>query len=278
MFSEARDVVNKKFNRLYVVEGNLSITGMTADYRLRLRPDLQLNLLLGLIDSLNKKGAGIPVNTGGITLESFSAKYSLNNETLNQLVSDLLNNRGKAFVYAGDHLPEDVHIAVNLMNSSLGNETLYNFETAPSPVQTLSSLSELKNLTSRMNSGEVSVAIHLNSNPVYDFHSDLKYAEAISKVDTIISLVELENETSEVSNFVLPINNQLESWGDAKTRTGFYSLQQPVIAPLYDTRQSEAIFLTWISGESSGYDESIYHKYLMTNWEKNIYPLTGCKS
>ncbi len=275
LFSEGRDVVNKKFNRLYVVEGNLSITGMTADYRLRLRPDLQLNLLLGLIDSLNEKGAGIPVSTGGITLESFSAKYSLNKETLNQLVSDLLNNRGKAIVYAGDHLPEEVHIAVNLLNSSLSNETLYNFETAPSQVLTLSSLSELKNLTARMNSGEVSVAIHLNSNPVYDFHSDLKYAEALSKVDTVISLVELENETSEVSNFVLPINNQLESWGDAKTRTGFYSLQQPVIAPLYDTRQSEAIFLTWISGDSSSYDESVYHKYLMNSWEKNIYPLTG---
>jgi molybdopterin-containing oxidoreductase family iron-sulfur binding subunit len=49
-------------------------------------------------------------------------------------------------------------------------------------------------------------------------------------------------------------------------------LQQPVIAPLYDTRQTEAILLNWISGDSSAYDESIYHQYLMSNWEKNIYP------
>ena len=272
LFSEGRDVVNKKFNRLYVVEGNVSITGMAADYRLRLRPDLQLNLLLAIIDELNKKGTGIPINSGGITLESFADKYKLNIETLNQLVSDLLENKGRSLVYAGQHLPEDVQIAVNLLNDAIGNDVLYNFENGFIKVQSLSSLEELKALTEKMNNGEIAVAIHINSNPVYDFHSDLNYINALKNVDTIISFVELENETSEVSNFVLPINNQLESWGDAKARTGVYSLQQPVIAPLYNTKQSEAILLTWIAGESSFYEESIYHKYLMNNWEKEIYP------
>ena len=56
LFSDGKDVFNKNFNRLYVVEGNLTITGMNADYRLRFRPDQQLNLVLGLIDALNKKG------------------------------------------------------------------------------------------------------------------------------------------------------------------------------------------------------------------------------
>ncbi len=275
LFSEGRDIINKNFNCLYVVEGNLTITGMAADYRLRLRPDLELNFILGLIDALNNKGAGIPISSSGITLESFAKQYELNLDTLNSLVSDLLKNRGKSVVYAGSHLPEDVHIAVNLLNNALGNEAIYNFATGPSMVQPLSSLAEIKDLTARMHSGEVAVAIQLNSNPVYDFPTDLKYADALIKVDTVVSFVEIENETSNHSNYVLPINNQLESWGDANTRTGIYSLQQPVIAPLYDTRQSEAILLTWISGDSSTYDETAYHKYLMGNWEKNIYPLAG---
>lgn len=273
LFSEGRDVMNKKFNRLYVVEGNLTITGMAADYRMRLRPDEHLNFILSLINELNKKGSGIPINMGGYTLENISKQFSLNIETLNALVSDLLKNKGKSIVYAGDHLPEDVHIAVNLLNDILGNKALYNFESAPVSVLPLSASTELNNLVSRMHAGEVAVAIHLNSNPVYHLPIDLAYEKALSKVDTVISLVEVENETSDLSNFVLPINNQLESWGDAKTRTGFYSLQQPVIAPLYDTRQTEAILLSWISGDSSTYDESIYHKYLMSNWEQNIYPV-----
>jgi molybdopterin-containing oxidoreductase family iron-sulfur binding subunit len=272
LFSEGRDVINKKFNRLYVVEGNMTITGMNADYRMRLKPDLQLNFILSLADALTKTGLIVPLKSNGLTLEGFSKENGLDLNTLNVLVSDLLKNKGKSIIYAGDHLHEDVHIAVNLLNHTLGNEGLYNFESGKSTILPLSSIEDLKNLSSRMKNGEVATVIHLNSNPVYHLPPDLEYVEALSKVDTVISLVELENESSEVSNFVLPINNQLESWGDAKTRTGFYSLQQPVIAPLYDTRQVEAILLTWISGDSSIYDESIYHNYLMSNWEKNIYP------
>jgi molybdopterin-containing oxidoreductase family iron-sulfur binding subunit len=277
LFSEGRDVINKKFNRLYIVEGNLTITGMAADYRLRLRPDLQLNFLLSLIDALNKKGAGIVLKTSDNTLERFSKENNLNQENLNALVLDLLKNKGKSFIYAGDQLSEDVHIAVNSLNRSLGNEGLYNYESAVSNILPLSANEDLKTLSSKMKAGEVAVAIHLNSNPVYHLPLDLGYEEALSKVDTVISLVELENETSELSKFVLPTNNQLESWGDTKTRIGFYSLQQPVIAPLYDTRQVESIILTWISDDSSSYNESVYHNYLMSNWEKNIYSSLNSK-
>ncbi len=140
---------------------------MAADYRMRLRPDMQLDFILSLINALNKKGAGIPINVGGYTLENLSKQFGLNIETLNTLVSDLLKNKGKSIVYAGDHLPEDVHIAVNLLNDILGNKALYNFDSAPVSVLPLSGLAELKNLVSRMKSGEVAVAIHLNSNPVY---------------------------------------------------------------------------------------------------------------
>ena len=34
-----------------------------------------------------------------------------------------------------------------------------------------------------------------------------------------------------------PITHDLESWGDAELRHGEYALQQPVIHPLWDTRQ-----------------------------------------
>ena len=277
LFSERRDVVNKKFNRLYVVEGNLTITGMNADYRLRVRSDLHLNLLLSMIDELNKRGSNIPVSSGGQNLEKFADENGLDKKVLASIVSDLLKNKGRAIVYAGSHLPEDVHIAVNLLNNALGNDALYNTDSQPVSLVPLSATSDFEKLISRMKAGEVAVVVHVNSNPVYHFPSDIGYAEALNSVDTIVSLVELENETSELSHYILPINNQLESWGDAKTRTGFYSLQQPVIAPLYDTRQTESIFLTWISGDSSSYSESLYHQYLMSNWEKNIYPILNSK-
>ncbi|MEJ2104759.1 MAG: TAT-variant-translocated molybdopterin oxidoreductase [Ignavibacteriaceae bacterium] len=277
LFAEGRDVINKKFNRLYVVEGNLTITGMNSDYRLRLRPDLQLNFVLSLADELNKRGANIPLKSAANTLEKFAKENNLDQKTLKVLVSDLLNNKGKSFIYAGDHLPEDVHLAINLLNNSLGNENIYNYESSMSNILPLNNQDDLMKLTSKMMNGEIATVIHLNSNPAYHFLPEFNYTEALEKVQNVISLIELENESSELSNYVLPINNQLESWGDAKTRVGFYSLQQPVIAPLYETRQAEAILLTWISDDPNTYDDTIYHKYLMSNWEKNIYPSLSSK-
>ncbi|MCK7522079.1 MAG: hypothetical protein MZV64_32570 [Ignavibacteriales bacterium] len=90
------------------------------------------------------------------------------------------------------------------MNDILGNKALYNFDSAPVSVLPLSTSAEIKNLSAKMKAGEVAVAIHINSNPIYHLPVDVEYADALSKVDTVISLVEMENETSELSNFVLP--------------------------------------------------------------------------
>ncbi len=272
LFSEGKDLVNKKFNRLYAVEGNLSVTGMNADYRFRLRPDLQLNFIFALANELNKRGAGIPLNSSGLTLKHFADESGLNFETLNYLVNDLYSNKGKAILHAGDHLPEAVHIAVNTINYSLGNGVLYNTESDKKSIHPLNTYKELQQLVSRMKNGEVAVAIHINTNPVYNLPSNFDYREALKSVSSVISLIEVENETSSVSNYILPINNQLESWGDAKTRTGFYSLQQPVIAPLYNTRQAESILLTWMDGDPAFYNDKVYHSYLMKYWQENIYP------
>ena len=128
-----------------------------------------------------------------------------------------------------------------------------------------------------MNSGKVAAVIHLDSNPVYHFANDLDYKNALSKVELVVSLTERENETTYLSKYVLPINHNFESWGDAKTRTGSISLQQPVIEPLNDSRQKESILLTWMSGTADTFNENLYHNYLKKNWETSIYPALNSK-
>ncbi|RLA38866.1 MAG: molybdopterin oxidoreductase, partial [Gammaproteobacteria bacterium] len=81
----------------------------------------------------------------------------------------------------------------------------------------------------------------------------------------------LETETANLSNYILPLHHTLESWGDASTYQGIYSLQQPVIEPIYDTRQAEAMFLTWAKADPTLYSDIMYHDYLMANWEKTVY-------
>ncbi len=276
LFSEGRNFNDlNNFSRLYVFEGNMSVTGMNADYRFRLRPDAQYEFVLSLLNELDKKGINIPGGSqafNGFSLDSFAEKYSLSKNKLKLLVKDLAGNQGASIVYAGRTLPENVHIAVNLLNEALGTTKLYRSDSTETQIIPLSTREELAGLINDMKSGNVSVAFHYDSNPVYHFPRDLGYEEALKKVPMVVSLVGSENDSSALGNYTLPINHDLESWGDVKTRTGFYSMQQPVIDPIFHTRQKEAILLTWLKGKPVVYDDEIYHKYLMDNWEQNIYP------
>jgi len=276
LFAEGRNFNHtEKFNRLYVLEGNMSVTGMNADYRIKLRPDAQYEFVLSLLNELDKKGVNLPSGNQAFSdysLDSFAQKYSISIKRLNLLVKDLINNQGSSIVYAGRTLPEEVHIAVNLLNESLGNTKLYRNDVVQTPVLPLSSKKDLSELIQDMNSGNVAIVIHYDSDPIYHFPKNINYKDAIKKVPLIVSMVGSQNDSSAFANYVLPINHDLESWGDFKTRTGFYSMQQPVIDPIFDTRQKETILLTWMKGTPVVYDDEIYHKYLMNNWEQNIYP------
>ena len=89
----------------------------------------------------------------------------------------------------------------------------------------------------------------------------------------------VENETSNVSDLVIPIHHYLESWGDSHRRKGIYNLRQPVIRPLYGsreneegTRQWEHVLLTWAEGR---YSDGAYLGLLKKHWQKTVYKEIG---
>lgn len=282
MFTQNRDVMSKnEFNRLYAVEGAVTNTGMNADYRLRLRTDAIEEFVMCLLNELvgKKKLSGYAMDSrvtsvfSSNDIKQFAAKYKLDEKVVNHIVNDLAKFQGEAIVLGGDKLPESTHIVINLLNEALGNNKLYSAEAENTELMPLSTAAEMESLVQAMAGGRVGVVVHFDTNPVYNLSPEYKYEEAMKKVPVSVTLTEQVTETSEASNYVLPIHNQLESWNDFKTRTGFYSMQQPIIAPLYNTRQKEAILLSW--KEPKEFSETIYRDYLTANWEKVIYPLMG---
>jgi molybdopterin-containing oxidoreductase family iron-sulfur binding subunit len=281
LFSQNRDVFNpKNYSRLYCVEGDMSLTGMNADYRLKLRPDLQYDFIMSLLNEvvINRKisnPAAASISNSRLVnfnLKNFSSKNGFNYVTVEKLVNDLIENRGKSIAYAGRSLGPEVHIAVNLLNHVLGNEKIFDLENYHSEVMPVSDYSDFKALASNMKNNKTGVVIHYDSNPVFHLPKELDYENGLKKAGAVISLSALETETTAVSKYVLPINHGFESWGDFKTRTGFAGLQQPVIAPLYNTRQKEAIILNWISANTDNYNDKLYHDFLMNFWEKEVFP------
>ncbi|MBZ0183752.1 MAG: TAT-variant-translocated molybdopterin oxidoreductase [Melioribacteraceae bacterium] len=265
-YAAKRDVMQSiEFNRLYVVEGMMSLTGMNADYRFRLRPDYQKDFVLSLITEItNKNGKSLYSNS--YSGKEFCTKYGFDQEKYSTLVQDLLNNQGKSIVLAGNSLSEETHILVNYLNDVLENSALYDNNSINNELIKHSSKNDWKELESKIKNKTVSVVINAEANPVFDLS-----ASFINEVETKISLVDSENETSSVSNYVLPINHALESWGDYNSRSNLISLQQPVINPIFDTRQKENIILTWVNGHSEAYSDDAYHQYLKNSFKENVY-------
>ncbi len=273
MFTSKREVVGKTdFNRLYCAEGRMSATGMMADYRFRVAPDQQLDFVFSLMNELNKMNPGLISDSLLKNKISDKSIYKFGDkEKLNHLLNDLNTNRGASIIYAGDTLPEEVHVAVNFLNEMLGNKTLYDYTRTIKSLIDETPSEDFSKLASSMKNGNVGVVIHFDSNPVYTLANEFGYEAALRKVKTVVSLTEEENESSAAGIYSLPVNHPFESWGDANVYRGIYSLRQPVIAPIFNTRQKESVLLAWISGSADSYNEDIYHQYLIKNFEESVF-------
>lgn len=282
LFTQNRNVEDaKNFSRLYAAEGNMSLTGANADYRLRIKPDNQLAFVLGLVNEivLNQKKGQIALDSNALAVVG---KYQLSNvvkqlglpaKVVKSLVADLVEHAQAAYVYGGKALDESTHLAINILNEVIGAKAIYRKDTVPVEHVPVSTYSAFKELANNIRSGKVAAVIHVDVNPVYSLPADTGYADALKAFQGLkVSLTEFENETSALSKVVLPIHHTFEAWGDAQPRSTVFSTQQPVIAPLYNTRQKEAVLLVWASGKADSYTDTLYLNYLKKNWEASVYP------
>jgi molybdopterin-containing oxidoreductase family iron-sulfur binding subunit len=125
--------------------------------------------------------------------------------------------------------------AVLLLNAVIG--AVGNTVTIPPPSgRPVASFRDVAKLIDAMRSGDVSVLLVHDTNPVYSLPPDSGFAEALEKVGLVVSFASMPDETSERASLILPDHTALESWGDAAPRAGVRSLVQPTIRPIFDTQ------------------------------------------
>jgi hypothetical protein len=90
------------------------------------------------------------------------------------------------------------------------------------------------------------------------------------KVALKVSFSDRKDETSTLCDVIAVNHNYLESWGDANAYEGSYSIVQPTINPVFNTRQAEESLLIWSDNAVKD-----YYQYVRNNWEKSILPLFG---
>jgi molybdopterin-containing oxidoreductase family iron-sulfur binding subunit len=213
-------------NRLYAVEGVYSLTGAMADHRLRLESRQIAPFIAALAARLALPGAE---SLGGTGVQGVDSRW------IDALAKDLLANRGRSLIVAGERQPAAVHAAVFALNTHLGNTgtTVSYYETRDAA---LPSVSSLASLVSAMSGGAVQTLVVLGGNPVFDAPADLDFASAMAKVPHSIALGHSVDETSSRAEWHIPRAHYLESWGDARAVGGTLSVIQPLILPLFGGR------------------------------------------
>src|SRR4051812_37527011 len=214
----------ERMNRLYAIESMPTSTGARADHRLPARPS-QIHALAAQIASAI-----------GVGRSSGSGASGGSDKFVAAVAKDLQAHRGTSLVIAGDGQPAAVHALAHAMNQALGNagKTVVYTQTAEAaPVDQLASI---RDLVADMNAGKVDLLVIAGGNPVYTAPVDLKFADAMSKVQLRAHLSLYDDETSALCHWQIPEAHFLEAWSDARGQDGTVSIVQPLIAPLYSGR------------------------------------------
>ncbi len=264
-------------SRLYALESRLSLTGSKADVRVPLRPSTAAAVAFSVAGVLHDHyGVALPAGlapavVAPFTIETVSELHGVDPALIAVLAGDLARAGNSGLVLAGPSLPVEAHAAAALLNTMGGAEG-YTVDSAyaADPVS-LATPAEMAQLTRDLASGKFAAAVFWEVNPSFAVAGAEAFSGALARVPLKIRLGLQDDETAAQSDVVLPVNHWLESWNDFEPSTDLLSLQQPLIRPLYETRQGDEILLGWAKALGNPV-ETDYRTYLMARWKRDVYP------
>ncbi|PID68078.1 MAG: quinol:cytochrome C oxidoreductase [Flavobacteriia bacterium] len=233
-YSESRKPESGDMSYHVQLESNLSLTGANADKRVALKPSEQIAALITLFNKVtgnNAKTQQTPVD-----------------DVIAALAKRLKAAGSQAVVVTGIQ-DKNAQLLALAINKALGSQVI---DTAGTRKLRQGNNADMKAMMADMKAGKIGGIIIYNANPVYTCpHGDV-FAEEVAKLRLSVAFAEHYNETAEHCQYALAVPHYLESWGDVAHKRGHYSMIQPVIRPLFNSRQFQDTLLKW-SGENQTY-------------------------
>ncbi len=277
-FSAGRRADNGRMSRLICIEPALTLTGSNADEYFPVAPGDELKIALALANDIivrNKIGSAGSAEAASLissyTIEKVADETGISVESLKKISALLIQSRGKGLVLGGPIKGKNalaLQVVTNLLNSALENDGATIDYSRPSH-QADSSFSDLATLVEDMKAGKISTLLIYKTNPVYSLPASLKFTEALSHVSMVISFADRVDETGLLAHILCPDSHAMESWNDASPQSGVYSLFQPTIRPLYQTRAFQESLLLWMGSTTS------WHDTIQNYWKQFIYPTSS---
>lgn len=232
----------KEMSRMYSFESNLSLTGSNADYRQPIKPSQEGLYVANLYNLIAQKAGAATVGVAKLD----------DTVVLQKAANDLWKARGKALVVSGsnDKSVQLMTIAINNLLQAYGTT----IDLSRSVNTRQGSDTDFAQLISDVKAGSVGTVIFYNCNPAYDHPRGAELVSSLGKVKTTISTSDRLDETTSSVKYVTPDNHYLESWNDFEPITGHFTLSQPTIKNIFNTRQAQESFLRWSDVSTSYFD------------------------
>jgi molybdopterin-containing oxidoreductase family iron-sulfur binding subunit len=245
-YAKGRIPKNGKMSRHIQIESNMTLTGANADKRFMVKPSEQNLALIKLYQAVVKGIAtreATPLNT-----------------TIQNAAQQIKAAGTKAVVVTGIQ-DKNAQLLALAINQAINSEVI---DVVTTKNVRKGSDAAVVQLISDMNAGKIGAVIINNSNPVYTLPNSKEFVEGLSKVKISVACSMQENETANAVQYALATPHYLESWGDALIKKGQYSLIQPTIKPLFNTRQFQDSLLAWTGSTVSYYD------FLKESWTTDV--------
>ncbi len=217
-------------SRLYVVEPALSVTGIAADHRLPLKAGAVHGFAYALARRL-----GVPGVNTDLTLPEPVAAY------VAAVAEDLWAAGSTGVVLAGESQPPELHALAHAINQHLGAVGTTVEYTDPVVAAADDQLAALSDLAADLAAGRVEVLVVIESNPVFTAPVDLNFAAAMARARFKVVLAPSEDETAALADWFVPHSHPFEHWGDLRAFDGTATIMQPLIEPLYRSRNAHDI-------------------------------------
>lgn len=243
---------NPVMSRHIQFETLLTVTGSNADTRATYQASKEALVVTNLYNAIANMAGAAPVNT---------TAYDLAGNAIKAAAKELWAAKGKALVVCGSN-DANVQVMVNAINQLLGSYgTTIDMSMPNYTRQGIDG--QMASLVADMNAGKIGALISYGVNPAYDYPDAKAFVSGLAKTKLTVAVSMFADETATNFKYVAAANHYLENWGDAMPVKGMYSIQQPAISPLFDTRSFEESLLAWSGNTTSVYD------YLKAGW-RNI--------
>lgn len=218
-------------------ESMLSLTGSNADDRFTHKPSETAAIATALLAKLSGAVSGGQVKDPALA------------KGIDKAAAALLATKGEALVVCGSN-DRNIQVIVNAINEAIGaNGTTINW--AVTSNYRKGNDAELVKLVADMNAGGIGAMFIADCNPAYNYADSKSFISGLAKVPVTVSFNGTMDETTELCKYIIPSHHWLESWGDTEPKSGYFSLQQPLISPLFKTRAFQTSLLKWSGGATA---------------------------